>query len=336
MLTQAQITNPQMPAVILMDFAGENPNTRSRVKLYIRWLEATGRNVLQPDLPAWVDDLEVSPRSMVAYVSTVRNVLLALKDSEEYRNTIARAALAAGLESPADLKAVVDEHSLRFEFGTRKKVQVPEEQDRPDEKHVRLTQAQAEALLAAPDVTSLKGLRDAAIAALLLCTGIREGELSGLEVEDLRKHLNGELALNVRNGKGNKARMIPYGELNWCLVIVDKWLERAGIEEGPVFRGFERRGEKLRSDALSTRAVRNILAAYPISINGEKAIVRPHDCRRTYARRLHDASLKIAAIQQNLGHSDIKTTLGYIGELDASQRRAKAIYSYDLSQLEAE
>lgn len=102
-----------------------------------------------------------------------------------------------------------------------------------------------------------------------------------------------------------------------------------------MFRGFARRGEKLLDGSLSTRAVRNILAAYPISINGEKVTVRPHDCRRTYARRLHDASLKIAAIQQNLGHKKIETTLGYIGELDASMRRAKAIYQYDLKKLEA-
>lgn len=83
------------------------------------------------------------------------------------------------------------------------------------------------------------------------------------------------------------------------------------------------------------RAVANILAAYPIAVNGSKAIVKPHDCRRTYARRLHDAYVKLAAIQQNLGHRSLETTLGYIGELDAGERRAKAIYHYDLNKLEA-
>ena len=39
------------------------------------------------------------------------------------------------------------------------------------------------------------------------------------------------------------------------------------------------------------------------------------------------------AIQQNLGHADTKTTLTYIGTLDASQLKASAIYNFDLARL---
>ena len=59
----------------------------------------------------------------------------------------------------------------------------------------------------------------------------------------------------------------------------------------------------------------------------------PHDLRRTYARRLYDAGTALVAIQQNLGHADVKTTLGYMGELDAEQRTPPAIYSFDLENL---
>ena len=41
----------------------------------------------------------------------------------------------------------------------------------------------------------------------------------------------------------------------------------------------------------------------------------------------------MVAIQQNLGHADVKTTLGYIGELDAEKRRPPAIYRLDLQSL---
>ena len=109
-------------------------------------------------------------------------------------------------------------------------------QDGPDAEHLRLTTEQANALLAAPGIHTLRGLRDTAAIALMLCTGIREGELSALDVENLQQRLVGELALHVREGKGCKERLIPYGELSWVLAIVDRWLELTGIETGPVFR----------------------------------------------------------------------------------------------------
>ena len=151
--------------------------------------------------------------------------------------------------------------------------------------------------------------------------------------EDLRQELGGELALHIREGKGAKERLIPYGELDWCLAIVDRWLAAAGIHSGAVFRGFYRGGKTLRRGRLSVRAIEYILNDYPITKNGNVVQVKPHDCRRTYARRLYEAGADLVAIQQNLGHADIKTTLGYIGELDASKRRAPAVYSYDLRRL---
>jgi integrase len=304
---------------------------------YAGWLKEEGRSALQPNLAAWRDSLSISPRSQVSYLSSVRAAYRRLLKDDRFRSLAYEYARAAGLETPADQKAFVDELDIRIRNAIdpdRAPVNVIEEQDEADEKHLRLTQAQAEAFLEAPGVATTMGLRDTAIIAILLCTGIREGELRDLEVEDLRQHLGGELSLYVRNGKGNKARMVPYGELDWCLVIVDHWLEEAAISEGPVFRGLYK-GGKLRPGKIGLRSIAEILAQYPISVDGEKVVVKPHDCRRTYARRLHDAYLKLAAIQQNLGHKDIATTLGYIGELDAGQRRAKAIYSYDLNKLEA-
>lgn len=109
------------------------------------------------------------------------------------------------------------------------------------------------------------GLRDTAVIALMLCTGIREGELSALEVKDLRQKLGGELALLVLEVKGTKERLVPYGELDWCLVVVDKWLEAAGISSGPVFRGLYKGGKKLRPGRLSLRAIEYITTAYPIA-----------------------------------------------------------------------
>ena len=45
----------------------------------------------------------------------------------------------------------------------------------------------------------------------------------GLDVGDLRQRLGGELALHVREGKGARERLVPYGDLDWCLAVVDAW-----------------------------------------------------------------------------------------------------------------
>ncbi len=151
-------------------------------------------------------------------------------------------------------------------------------------------------------------------------------------MDDLRQSLGGELALRIRHGKGDKQRLIPWGDLSWCLQIVDRWLTRAGISEGAVFRGLYGNGrqDKVRPGRITTRSVQSILAQYPIAVDGEILAPRPHDCRRTYARLLFEAGVDLVAIRQNLGHADLKTTLRYIGALDADKRRAPSIYDFDL------
>jgi integrase len=143
----------------------------------------------------------------------------------------------------------------------------------------------------------------------------------------------GSLAVLVREGKGCKQRLVPYGALEGALVYVDAWLTNAGIKSGAVFRGFYKDNKTVRPTALTPRALLNILGEYPLSIDGQTVTVRPHDLRRTYARRLHDAGMAIAAIQQNLGHADMKTTLGYIGDLAAEQRKPPAVYRLNLARL---
>jgi integrase len=312
---------------------------------YIAWLDGDGsneftKNWLQPDLADWRDALIAqgkAPATVSAYLSSVRGAYTRVIDDPHFRDLLYEQARLSGAKSPADQKAFVDELVTRIENAASPKsspVKATTYQDKPDAMHLRLSRGQAEALINAPGVATMKGLRDTAIIAVLLCTGIREAELVALNTDDLRQELGGELALYVQKGKGNKARLVPYGELEWCLIIVDRWSELVGIDHGPVFRGLYKGGGKLRPGRLSVRAVEDILASYPVAVDGHMVKVRPHDCRRTYARRLYEAGADIVAIQQNLGHASIETTLGYIGELDASRRRAPAVYTFDLAKLE--
>lgn len=319
----------------------------SRIKIFCDWLDENKMEWYQPDLAAWRDDLlenrGLSPASARAYLSTVRGAYdQALRDNNT-RDMLF--GLVNQNLSPADKKAMVDELLVRLQNAihpTTSHVKVIKVQDLADSEHLRLTIQQAEELINSPDISELQGLRDAAVISVLLCTGLREAELCNLRVDDMRQYLGGELALRVRHGKGMKARLVPYGEMAWCLRFVDAWLRKAEIHEGFVFRGlFKPKNEgkqKVRKSRISMRSVQRILRRYPINgPSGRALIVRPHDCRRTYARRLFDVDMELIAIQQNLGHSDVKTTLRYIGELEADKRRGKAIFnpSFDkLSQLD--
>ncbi len=133
--------------------------------------------------------------------------------------------------------------------------------------------------------------------------------------------------------QGDTQRLNPYGELDWCLVLIDAWLERASIKEGAVFRGLYKSGAILRPERLTVLSVQRVLAAYPLVLVGQLVTVKPHDCRRTYARLQYEAGTELVAIQQSLGHASLQSTLGYIGRLDADKRRARGVIHYDLKRV---
>jgi site-specific recombinase XerD len=344
MNTQAIQTRRECdPAAVLIP-QGADKHARYRLGKFVGWLTEEKRAWSDPDLAAYRDDLLAdgyAPSTVSDHLSTVRGQYERLLSDNQVRDEL-EITVRSGLEAqgdaygPADVEALVNRTERRIENATNPRnspVRVKVSQDRADAAHLRLTAAQASALMAAPGVGNLKGLRDTAVISLMLCTGIREAELSALEVRDLRQALGGELALHVREGKGRKERLIPYGDLDWVLAVVEAWLAATGIEEDPVFRGFWRGNETLRPGPLSVRAVQYILASYPVMVDGELTHVKPHDLRRTYARRLYEAGVDLVAIQQNLGHANVKTTLRYIGTLDAEARRAPAVYTFDLSRL---
>jgi site-specific recombinase XerD len=338
---------------------GAVKDQKHRLTKFADWLATERLPWHKPNLVAYRDYLlergssngaPLASSTVSAHLSTIRSRYADLARDRDRFYVLASHQTDDLLER----KAIVDEIVTRIKDATdpaTAPVKIKTSQDRADTKHLRLTSAQASRLMNTPGVESRPGLRDTAVIALMLCTGIREAELSALDAPDLRRRLGGELALHVRDGKGCKERLIPYGELEWVLAIVDKWMAAAGIyaacpepgrgkqsrsvDGGSVFRGFFKGNRLLRPGRLSVRAIQYILTDYPIMVNGKLTAVRPHDLRRTYARRLYEAGVDLVAIQQNMGHADLKTTLRYIGELDAGARRAPAVYEFDLAKLAA-
>ena len=331
----AIIEQPSANRDRLMPIAPDR-DTKYRIGSFIEWLDKDEtRTWQQPDMAGYRDhllDRGLQPSTVQTHLSTIRGRYSALLSDNAVRDDLL--AMTPDNASAADRKSFVDEMLTRLENSVKpaaSKVKVTSKQDRADSEHLRLTADQAEALIGAPDTDTLIGLRDTAVIALMLCTGLREFELCALQVSDLREKMNGVLSVRVRSGKGAKARLIPYGQQEWVLrICIQPWLVAAGITGGHVFRGFYKAKSGtlplLRTGALSVRAVQYLLADYPITIAGEEYKVKPHDLRRTFARRCYESGMDMEQIRQNLGHADIKTTQIYIGTLGAEQRKPPSLY----------
>lgn len=274
------------PLLAALDRPGKD--TVSRLRLFGTWLHVVGGDWLDPDLNAYRDYLLTTPTqrtgaplkltSVAAHLSTIRGAYAALLDDNGTRRGLY--ALLDPTLTLADKKAAVDEALTRLHNATGPRagqVKFTHKQDIEDSAGRRLTARQANALLQSPGLDTLKGLRDTAMIALLLCTGIRAAELCALQVADLRQHVGGELALRVAHGKGDKQRLISYGDLDWSLALAEKWLALAGIAEGPVFRGMYKGGRRLRLAVkpLALQAVGQMLDGYLIMIDGVATSVTP-------------------------------------------------------------
>jgi integrase/recombinase XerC len=146
-------------------------------------------------------------------------------------------------------------------------------------------------------------LRDVAILELLYASGIRVGELVGLDVDDLDSHRR---VVRVF-GKGRKERMAPYGvpaaaALRRWLDVGRRQLVRPG--SGPaLFLGA-------RGGRLDQRAVRTLVHARLAEVPGAPD-TGPHGLRHTAATHLLEGGADLRAVQEILGHASLATTQLY-------------------------
>ena len=303
-------------------------NKRTRIKTYMTWIEDEGHDLLKAELDQFRDKLlanGMKAESVSVYLTEIRNI---------YKALISQRDLLFQVFPPSlpwiERKGYVDELVIRIMNSidpSNTRVNVTKSQDAPDIRTLRLNQEQVANFLLAPGLSTLTSVRDTAIIAMFLATGCREGELVSAQVEDLSQSFGGEVAFHIRHGKGNKERLVPYGDLINLMEFVNLWLDNSGIQDGFVFRRIFRGGKKVGFDALSTYAIQLILKKYPIkSVAGREIQVRPHDLRRTYAKHAYQAAMDIYKLQLNLGHKSEQTTKHYIGTLSAKERRPGNIY----------
>jgi site-specific recombinase XerD len=170
-----------------------------------------------------------------------------------------------------------------------------------------LSQRQAQALLSAPDITTLRGLRDRAILAVLLGCGLRRSEVAALTFIHLQQR-DGRWCIVDLVGKHGRVRTAPMP--TWVKVAIDAWTLASGVAEAHVFRSVNR-ADRVTGEALGEKVVWQLIKPY-----AEEAGVpgiAPHDLRRTCAKLCRAGGGELEQIQLLLGHASVQTTERYLG-----------------------
>lgn len=159
-----------------------------------------------------------------------------------------------------------------------------------------------------PDVNTDLGRRDRAILEFLYATGIRVGELVGINLADVDFR---ERLVRV-TGKRNRQRIVPFGEPSAQALML--YLEETRsvflnecpeTERDPNALFLHRRGGR-----LTTRSVGRMIDKYIRECAGMHDI-SPHSLRHTFATHLLDRGADLRDIQELLGHARLSTTQIY-------------------------
>lgn len=147
------------------------------------------------------------------------------------------------------------------------------------------------------------GLRDVAMLELLYATGMRVGELVGIDVDDLDRDRN---VVRVF-GKGRKERTVPFGRP--AAAAIDAWVARGRPllvvdGSGPaLFLGA-------RGRRIDQRTVRTVVHRMLAEVPGAPDL-GPHGLRHTAATHLLEGGADLRSVQELLGHASLATTQRY-------------------------
>jgi integrase/recombinase XerD len=169
-------------------------------------------------------------------------------------------------------------------------------------------------LIAQPDVTTPRGVRDRALIELLYATGMRVSELVALRPADV----NLEASYLTCTGKGDKQRIVPVGD------EAASWVDRYVREARPALLA-RRSSPRLFVNArgggpgLTRVGFWKILKGYARQAGLTRAL-SPHMLRHSFATHLLERGADLRAIQMMLGHADVSTTQIYTHVLEHRMR----------------
>jgi site-specific recombinase XerD len=272
-------------------------------------------------LTRWRDDMLVgraedtgrlyAVRSVNARLAAARKLLRAVADdvTDMTIKTVLR-----DWSTVEDAKAAIEQDKTEVDFGRR------------------LTLDSLRDLVQSVDTSTLKGLRDRALIAVMAGAGLRVSEVANLTLRDvfLTENETGQRGIRVRQGKHNKSRIVVLNGWNsWILKAIDTYIAVLGLipleqGDGRVFRGVKREKNGQYSslgDKLTSRAIERAADDYKAEYMGEIMKINCHDLRRTYAKLCKQSGMSWEALRANMGHSSVTITEKYVGlEVDWSER----------------
>ncbi len=265
---------------------------RRDLTLYARWLQGRGRTLLQSteaDLNAYFAARHAATRATTA----------------NRRLTVFKRFFRWALRE----RRIDADPTLRLQ-AAKQPLRVPK----------TLTEAQVEALLAAPGEATPLAVRDRTMIELMYASGLRVSELVGL------KTFNISLSEHVLRvfGKGNKERLVPFGE------VASQWLQRYLHEARPALLAGRQTDDLFvtvrgaRAGEAMTRVMFWQLVKKYARLADIAAPLSPHTLRHAFATHLLNHGADLRAVQMLLGHADISTTTIYT---HVARERLKSLHA---------
>jgi len=236
-------------------------------------LPVPDREINAQQLADYIESLyraKFSPRSIARHVATLRN----------YYRFLAREGEVSG--DPGEFLVSPKQWSTLPKYLNREEI---------------------EKLIAAPDGSKPRDLRDRAMLELLYATGLRVSELCGLELTAIERRMG---VLKVI-GKGNKQRMVPFGEP--AGVALDRYLAtgRPALLKG---RASKCLFVTARGSAMTRQTFWTLLRNHGHRVGIFRRLT-PHVVRHSFATHLVEGGADLRSVQIMLGHADISTTQVY-------------------------
>ena len=278
------------------------------IKLYLDYLKYE-KNASPHTIASYQRDLNqlaryVGGRNLA--LSDVDNVILrgflaSLHEKKDKKSTIARklAAIRSFFQYGMKMRWV-DDNPARILSTPKQDRHVP----------TFLSEEEMKGFLDLPSSAEPLPTRDKALLEMLYATGMRVGELVGLNLEDINLR---ERLVRVR-GKGKKERLLPFGQAALksmkSYLNIRHTINPKGVDPDAVFLNY-------RGNRLTSRSVERIVDKY-IQQTAVRRKISPHSLRHSFASHLLSRGADLRFIQELLGHESLATTQKYT-HLDIKQ-----------------
>lgn len=286
----------------------------------------------------WTSYIDASPKTVETYTKAIKQFFIYLQDNgirqPQREDVVAYRDYLKEDHKPTTVQSYLASVKLFFQWTEREGL-YPNVSDRVkgakiDTEHKKdyLTTKQVNKLLSGVDTSTLKGMRDYAMLALMVTTGLREVSIARANIDDIRTV--GDTTALFYQGKGHEEKADYVKLEDRVEEAIRTYLQARGEknEEAPLFASIANRnsGERMTTRSIS-RTVKERLG--DVGLVSDR--LTGHSLRHTFATLNLLNGGTVEETQQILGHKNINTTLIYSHALeraknDSEKRVATAIF----------